>query len=189
MSPPPFPPVVRWALFPALAGLAGAAGGALGLALTRDANARLIVIAGSLSAGAGLGSMLGASVWARLFGAPVLGVLMASAGAALVESLERGGPVQAWSFLARVLSQLDGLILLSWVPFTQAIVHRTTSVRGGLRGLALGLVFGLLTFGIAAGIGAPTFIGLLLAFAIVAQVPAVLAAGAVARRLRPPEAA
>ncbi|HEX7901832.1 MAG TPA: hypothetical protein VF950_29005 [Planctomycetota bacterium] len=190
----PYPPVVRWALFPALAGLAGAAGGVLGVSLAGEASAtRLIVIGGCLSAGAGLASMLSSRAWICLLGAPILGVLTASTGVAVVEALERGGAIRPWVLLTRILQDARGLVLVGWVPLAQTIVHRTTSIRGWRPGVALATGFGLLSFALTALL-APRGAGMLpvgatLALSICAQVPAVVAAVAVARRLRPPEAA
>ena len=180
MKEHPFPPVVRWALFPALAAIAGACGGAI-------FNPRFAAMAGAIGAGAALASMLTVRLWPSLVAAPAFGILAASSGMALLETLVLGRPGNAWSMLDRLIREPGALILLSAVPLLQSLVHRFALPRPWPLGLAAGFGAAAIVFvlGLACVRGPGSQVGGFLAAATLAQVPAVLAARAVARRLRP----
>jgi hypothetical protein len=183
LSAHPFPPVVRWALFPALAAIAGSIGGVVFLP-------RFAVMGGAISAGAALASMLTVRRWPSLVAAPVLGIFAACSGMALFLALASGRPPNAWSMLEDLIRQPDALILLSAVPLLQTAVHRIALPRPWPIGLVAGFGAAFIAFWLTLGFvqGGPVGpVAGFLATSTLAQVPAVLAARAVSRRLRPGE--
>ena len=181
MKEHPFPPVVRWALFPALAGLAGAVGGAV-------FSPRFAAMAGAIGAGAALASMLTVRLWPSLVAAPAFGIFAASSGMALFEAAASGRTGSAWNMLDLLIQEPDALILLSAVPLLQTLIHRFALPRAWPLGLAAGFGAAALAFVLALARvrGSGGEVGGFLAAATLAQVPAILSARAVARRLRPP---
>ncbi len=110
-APHPFPPVVRWAVFPALAALAGAAGGATSL--------RVIVIFGLLAAGAAVGSMLSRKRWVFLVAAPLMGPLAACSGLSLLSAFQGS----SWQMLMSLLQEPGTLILVMGAACLQGAAH------------------------------------------------------------------
>ena len=187
----PFPSVVRWAIFPALAGVAGAAGGAIGTYGERDAVV-LAILAGAIGAGAAFASGLARRAWPCLLAAPFAGVWAVAVGMAVAIGIQSGAFPDPARLLERLLGMSSALLLLAVTSFLQSASHRLAQGRPGLAVLGCGIGAGALAFLLALLLTearwrwmAASFVGA----ATLAQAPAYLVARAVARRLRPSEAA
>ncbi|HEX7901833.1 MAG TPA: hypothetical protein VF950_29010 [Planctomycetota bacterium] len=189
----PFPPVVRWALFPALAGLAGGVGGALGASLGGlGMDVWPVVMTGALSMGAALASMLTMYAWPCLLAAPAFGLFVLVTGLACMDTVESGDPPNPRRIINHMMNELSVPLLFGTVDLLQAAVHRLALRRSWPIVLGSGIAVATLSF--ALGLLLPPqlwnfAVAGLLSASTLAQVPAVLAARGVARRLRPPEAA
>jgi hypothetical protein len=180
---------VRWALFPALAGVAGAAGGAFGGSFwNRTISLQAAVFGGAISAGAALASMLTTRAWPSLVAAPALGMSAICSAIALAESFRSGGFPDPRAVLEKLVGSFRILLLLGTVILLHTAVHRIALRRAWPVVLASGAVAAILSFAL------PTLLLLefgrmeaaaFLSASTLAQVPAVLAARALARRLRP----
>ena len=176
---------MRWAIVPALAAVAGCAGGALGDWLSKYEGG-LWPMAGGIAGAAAVASTLTRRAWPCFLAAPALGILGAAAGP---EVLRRGS---AWETLSWVLGAPDALILLSAAGLFQVLIHWIGARRSRWAALAAGLVSSGALFLAALPLVAASIrfaVGAFLALSTLAQVPVALAARAIARRLRPPEAA
>lgn len=182
---------MRWALFPALAAFAGAAGGAIGVGLWgRTIAFQAAVFGGAIAAGAALASMLTTREWPSFVAAPVLGISAICSAIALAESFSSGGFPDPHAVLRKLTESFRVLLLLGTVLLLHTAIHRIALRRAWPVALASGAGASLLSFAL------PTILfvefgrteaAAFLSASTLAQVPAVLAARALARRLRPGE--
>jgi hypothetical protein len=191
----PFPPVVRWALFPALAAFAGSVGGALGAALILREfdNPGPAIMAGALGAGASFASMLTTRSWPAFIAAPALSVSAFVSGFAILEAIESGYFPAPWLILTQLTHEGGTVLPIGFAALAQTATHRIAIQRSWVVGFAAGAGFAVLTLALVLTLlpNEPQRIAVagLLSAATLAQVPAILAARGVARRLRPREVA
>ena len=125
-GPHPFPPVVRWALFPVLAGAAGAAAGWLAAALVGySRTTETIGIGATWGLGAAMAAALSPRPWIALGVAPLLAVLILCSGMSALSydpsSAARYRPPA--DILRRLLEDPSRLIFFAGVPWLQAAAH------------------------------------------------------------------
>ncbi len=123
--PHPFPPVVRWAVFPALAAMAGAAGGGCASLLSghpqyaRD----MAGMGGALSAGAALAAAFSVRPWVALLAGPGLGLLVLCGGYAAFERIAGAGPSDPWRLLLELLRSPGIFLIFGGTLWLQAAAH------------------------------------------------------------------
>lgn len=190
MKEHPYPPIVRWALLPALAALAGAAGGsAAGLFIVEAPHApRVALISGTLAACSALASVLTLRRWPTFVCAPLFGLAGLATGIVLAEAVAGGGPSDPWTWLTRLAGQLRAVLVVIGVSVPQAAGHLLT--RGGTWrfGLAAWSLAALLVLGVTYPLVHAferPLVPAVLAGSTFAQLVAVTTSSAIARRLRP----
>ena len=192
-APHPFPPVVRWAIFPALAALAGAAGGVASWVFT-DPTAGLIlpsVFLASLAAGCAAGAMLSTRRWVFLAGSPILGFLTLCTWFSLA-----GFPgiraMSPWEVALLFLGESKACLLILGTAWLQGAAHTwSLHLRPAFRTLRSAGPYGIAA--LLAGLLALLFVKgregaeLALCFSLFTafQAAAFLASLALARRLQP----
>ena len=193
-GPHPFPPVVRWAVFPALAALAGATGGGCaGLLSGHPQDARAMAgMGGALSAGAALAAAFSVRPWVALLAGPGLGLLVLCGGYAAFNRIAGAGPSDPWRLLLELLWSPGIFLIFGGTLWLQAAAHvrelRPDRSAGPLRRTLSYLVAAAVTFPFgwaappsAKGVQIGTFTLLITAL----QILPLLASLALARRLQP----
>ncbi len=179
--PPPFPPVVRWAVFPALAALAGATGGALAALAAEHGWFLWTAIAGSLGAGSAFSSGFERRPWLAFLVGPVLGALFACAAAFANGHLENG----FIDVIRNLLREPQTLFSMASAVSLQTAAHLLALRRAGPA--RLGAIYGgaaVLAGSIAAAFMDVRGIATLFFLSTAAQVVALPASRALARRLQ-----
>jgi hypothetical protein len=115
----PFPPLVRWALFPFLAAMASVAGTLVATPLSEYPVSRAALLFGSLAAAAAGSSVLSSKPWIFVSLAPALGWLLSFAALRLASDPHRG----VWMNATGFLSIADVLLVLIWLPCLLSAAH------------------------------------------------------------------
>lgn len=185
---PPFPPVVRWMLFPALAGLAGGAGAAAPVAFTRPDALLWVFAGGTLCAAGAMGGAISSRVWIPVAASP----LFAVAGAVVAYSLSltwSGWPVTPRSAFRDLLDGEVAILLFAFTVGLGTLAHaaaiRLDALCSWRRGLAIYGGAAAILAALCAGFGeratrdfAPS-----LGLALLAQISPARVAAHLARRL------
>ena len=137
--PHPFPPVVRWVVFPALAVLAGAAGS---VAIIRESD--VAVIGALLSLSAAVCIAITSKPLPGLVGVPFVGLFLFCGGFAAFQLLWQGrSNSDAWDVAQKLWESKEAAALFLAVTLAQAVGHYLSLIRKLRLGPSLLLYAGL----------------------------------------------